>query len=247
MGGGHSSMMSVSDTTSVVATAVQLVTQGCVSHANGSNVLFVSGDSGDSINTNQSISMQINSTCVAGVTQSSSFQNKLQAQISQQLKDKEVALTQFLDNSHDSTWATINQSVQTNVSSTTVQTCLDSINAQNAINVSGTDNTTVNAVQSQSAKIVSSCLLKQGQASKAINDITSSVNQHSTYDSENPLAFIGDAVDSALKSAMMMIAAVFIVLICFVGLFMALRGKKKERHAKGAAATSPPSAAEAPL
>jgi uncharacterized membrane protein len=59
------------------------------------------------------------------------------------------------------------------------------------------------------------------------NDISDIVNQHSTYDSENPFAFITDAIEAVMKSAMVFLAVIFIIIVCLVAIFMALHQKKK--------------------
>jgi hypothetical protein len=226
--GGHESKQSVSIMTNVVGSAVQNVTQSCISYVNSDNVIAVDGNGNFVGGVTQTMSISVDSNCSADITQDAQFQNKLQNNISQLLKDQEIALTQWMDSSKDESNAAINQSISTNVTSNTVQTCLNIINSHNILNVSGNNNVVKDIIQSNTVSLISQCLLSQGQTSSAVNDITNTVNQHSEYTSKNPLAFITDAIEAMMKSAMVVIAVIFIVLICFVALFMILRhGKKK--------------------
>jgi hypothetical protein len=52
-----------------------------------------------------------------------------------------------------------------------------------------------------------------------VNDVTNTVNQHSTYDSNNPFAFITDAIEAAIKTAMVIAAVVFIAIVILVLVF----------------------------
>ena len=230
--GGHESKQSVADTAVVLGSAVQSVTQNCINYVYAGNTINISG-TGNVVNAvNQAMAVAVNSSCAASVTQSATFSNSLQAKVAQTLKDQEVALTQWMDSSSDDSEAHINQIVSTNVSSTTVQSCLNSINSQNILNITGSGNIVTDIVQSGTATLLSQCLLGQGQTSTAVNNIANTVNQHSTYDSENPLAFITDAIEALMRSAMILVAIVFVAIICFVALFLVLRGSRRSPAAQ---------------
>jgi hypothetical protein len=235
--GGHQSVQSVSISTNVVGSAVQKVTQSCISYVNSDNVLAVSGDGNVLGDVTQTMSVSVNSVCSANITQNAKFQNSLANSVSELLKDQEVSMTQWLDNSQDDSNAAIQQNVTTNVTSTTVQTCLDNINSQNILNITGSGNIIKDAVQSSTVSMISHCLLSQGQTSQSVNAITNTVNQHSTYTSKNPLAFMSDAIESVIKSVIMIAAVIFIVVICFIGIFIVLR--KRKRNAAAATPAAP--------
>jgi hypothetical protein len=218
----------VSITTNIVGSVVQNVAQSCITYLNSDNVIAINGNGNFVGGITQTMSISVDSTCSANIQQNAAFENNLQNSIAQVLKDQEIALTQWMDNSKDESDASINQTISTSVTANTVQTCLNSINSHNILNVSGNNNVVKGIVQSSTVNLISQCLLGQGQQSSTVNDVTNTVNQHSEYTSKNPLAFITDAIEAMMKSAMVVIAVIFIVLICFVALFMILRhGKKK--------------------
>jgi len=223
--GGHQSKQTVKATTSVVTTAVQNVTQTCITYVYGSNTFNISGDGNVVSGVNMKIGIRVDSTCTAAVTGKTSFQNDLQNKISQLLKDQEVAMAQWLDNSKDETKANIKQSIKSNITSNTVQTCVNKINMQNLFNISGNSNVVKNVLQEGTANVISKCMLSDDQTVNTVNDVTNTINQHSEYDSKNPFAFITDAIEAIMKNATVVIAIIFIVVICFIGLFMVLRRK----------------------
>jgi len=238
--GGHQSKQSVSDSVSAVGSAVQSVTQSCINYVNAENVIAIDGSGNVVGGVTQSLAISVDSKCSGEVTQDASFENNLANSVAQELHDQEVSMTQWLDNSGDTSSDAIKQSVSTNVTATTVQTCLNSINSQNILNVSGSGNIVKGVVQSGTVNLLSQCMLGQGQTSSTVNDITNTVNQHSVYDSENPLAFITDSIEAVMKTAVGAIAVVFILLICFVGLFVALRHWHREDRAAAAAPAPAP-------
>jgi uncharacterized membrane protein len=66
-----------------------------------------------------------------------------------------------------------------------------------------------------------------------VSNITNAVNQHSTYDSKNALSFISDSIEAMLHSFLGVAAVIFIVIICFVALFVFLHHhskKKRQQH-----------------
>ena len=224
--GGHQSRQTVNATTSVVSNAVQNVTQTCITYVYGSNTFNISGDGNVVSGVNMKIGIRVDSTCTEEVTGKDTFQNVLQDKISQLLKDQEVAMTQWLDNSKDETKTNIKQSIENNITSNTVQTCVNKINMQNLFNISGNSNVVKNVLQEGTANVISKCMLTDDHVASTVNDVTNTINQHSEYESQNPFAFITDAIEAIMKNAMVVIAIIFIVVLCFIGLFMVLRRKK---------------------
>ena len=231
--GGHQSTQTVQVSTKIVSNAIQQATQDCISYVNSSNLIDISGNNNRIDGTSQALTVSVNSNCVARTTQAAEFSNKLAENVSQAIKEQSIAMTQWADGSKSENNNILNQSIETNISASTVQKCLNDINTQNILRVSGSGNTIKNATQSNTVSIISQCLLGQEQSSKVINDITNTVNQQSEIKSVNAFAFIADAITSIFGSMfkfgnMIIIAIVFIVIISFIFIFMKLiHGKKK--------------------
>ena len=206
--GGHQSRQSVSMTADVLASAVQSVSQKCISRVAGGDEVSVAGSGNVVSGVAQSMSISVDSQCAAQVTQAASFQSSLAATVAQSLKDQQVAMTQWLDGSGDDSSTAIAQTVQTNVTADTAQTCLNDINSQNIVSVVGDGNVVSDVAQQDTVSLISRCMLGQGQTSKAVAAVTDTVNQHSTYTSKNPLAFIADAFEALARSALLGVAAV---------------------------------------
>ena len=227
--GGHSSKQTVAMSASVVASAVQTVTQDCINYVYGGNTININGVGNVVSGVNQSMAIKVDASCSAQVTQAAAFASSMQNNVSQIMKDQEVAMTQWMDCSSDNSSTNISQSVAANITSATVQTCLNSINAQNILNVSGTGNVVTNVVQA------------------------GTVNQHSSYNSQNPFAFITDAIQAVFKSALVAVVGIFVLIIGLIFVYMVLRHR---RHNKAAAqptfimmpsAAAPVAAAAAPI
>ena len=225
--GGHQSRQSVNISTSVVSNIVQESTLSCLTYMNGANVINIVGDDNVVIDATQTVSITVKSDCVSDASQKTDLQTNLNASITQTLKDQEVAMTQWMDHSSDDNEASLTQSVTSNVTLKTAVTCLNNLSGKNILNVEGNANVVKRSLQTNTLNLISQCLLSQGQVTNAITDITDTLNQHNDYTSENPFAFITDAIEAIAKSAMMLIAVIFILLICFVVVFESLHQKKK--------------------
>jgi hypothetical protein len=223
--GGHQSYQSSTQTVSDISTSIQKTTQKCVNTTSGLNIIDEHGNHNVIDGDTQSISYSIDAACSNNIFQKENYQVNLQDTMSQQLKDQELALTQWMDGSKDTNKTNINETLGTNIKSSTVETCLNSISGKNIQNYSGDNNVMKNIKQEDIASIVGGCALKQSQSTKAVSDITNTVNQHNDYKSKNPLAFITDAITALGKSLIEVIAVIFILVVCFVGLFLLQNGK----------------------
>ena len=225
--GGHQSKQSISASTKVVGSVVQTVSQDCITYVNSANEIVIRGNGNVVGTVDQSVSIKVSSDCGISTMQDADFENKLKTSMSQVLSDQEIALTQWLDNSKDDTENSLSQTIKTKVTQATVQTCLNNVNGHNVFAISGDDNVVGKATQASALDVISSCMLNQGQQSSTVNDISNTINQHSTYTSQNPLAFLTDALEAIMKSAMTLLAVVFIVIVCFIVIYMSLRRGKK--------------------
>lgn len=234
--GGHSSTQSINVSTDVAANIVQNTAQSCINVSYGGNTFNIDGDYNDISGVKQNVAISVNSTCSTFAGQNSTFSTDLQHALTQFLNDQQIALTQWLDNSRDDQATNISQSVTANFTQSTVQNCVNNLDGRNIFNVSGNGNVVKDITQSTTLNVISQCLLQNGQTNDVVSTITNTVNQHGTYTSANPLAFITDAIGAIAKSVLAVAAVIFIVLICFVFLFLLMR---RQRGAKGAPVASP--------
>lgn len=245
--GGHHSTQSANDTEDVVTTATFNATQNCLSYMDGTQVIAISG-SGNIFEGNiQESELSVDMKCVDQMSQQGDFQNQLEASISQTLQDQEIALTEWMDPGGDSQESSIVQNVTNNITFDDVQNCLASLNGTQLFVVSGSNNVVVDNLQTQTMALAQECLMSGGQAADVVNDVTSNINQHSHYDSESPFAFITDAIEAMLKSAMAIAAVVFVVIIVLVLAFEIGTRRKKPAAAPGALAAASGAAVPAGL
>jgi hypothetical protein len=226
--GGHHSRQSAVESSQLITKASVSATESCISVTSDSQSISVGG-SGDTVSGNvQKSTISVSSSCMAKIKQSGDFSSKLSDAISQQLSDHEVALTQWLSPGGDDQKSAILDTITTNVTFSDVETCVNKLTGSQAINVSGDDDTVTDNIQDQSLTEVADCLLGGSQSSSTVNDVTNTTNQHSKYVSENPFAFVTDAIDDATKSVAAIIAIMFIVIIILVLMYKVIKhaGKK---------------------
>ena len=226
--GGHTSKQSVDATTNVVTNATLNVSQNCLSYMDGTQVISIHG-SGIIFKGNiQQSQLSVDMKCIDQMSQEGDFESQLTASITQQLEDEEVAATQWMDPSGDDQKTDITSNVTTNITFNDVQNCLATLNGTQLFVVSGSNDVIVDNMQEQTMTLAQQCLMSGGQTVDVVSDITNTVNQHSTYDSENPWSFIVDAIEAVLKSAMAIAAVVFIAIVILVMVFeVGTRRKKK--------------------
>jgi hypothetical protein len=232
--GGHQTKQSVEQSTKIGANVMQKTVSNCLTTTLSQNCLNVSGSNNYVSGVHQSVSIGRDAKCSTFASQNNTFKNDLKSSITQALEDKEVAGLQWMDTSKDENTVAIKRDIEATFTQETVQACVDNHVVGNCINVTGTSNTVENITQEAVLNSFSDCILSEKQTSEMVNKITDTTNQHATYTSENPLAFIGDAMKAIATSIAAVAAVIVIVLICFVFLFfMMSRG-----GATGAAAAS---------
>jgi hypothetical protein len=218
-------------TSRAFGSAVQEATQNCVTYVSGGNTLNIGGSGNVVQNVDQEVVVSVDAKCAADTTQSTTFATTMQDSFGQQLKDQQVALTQWLDSGRDDNEASINQDISMSVRTSTIQNCLANIDQRNLIDVGGSGNVVADVVQKSTTSLLSQCLMGSSQTADMVNDITNKINQTSEYESKNPLAFITDAISAMFKSLVYAAAIALIVLICLAGIFMVLRGRRKRKEA----------------
>lgn len=227
--GGHQSRQNVNVSAKTVANVVQSTAQDCINVEYGGNTISIDGNYDDISGVAQTVQVSMNSDCGTLTGQTGTFDNKFASAVSQVLKEQEVALTQWMDNSKTNTNSAISQKLSSGFTQKTVQSCVNNTNNFNILSVQGNADVVQNITQNSTMNTLSQCLMQNGQTSDVVSDFTNIVNQHSEYDSENPLAFIGDAFAAIAKSAMLIAAIAFIVIVCFVMLLVLLRRRRRGR------------------
>lgn len=227
--GGHQTKQTVKLTTNVVTNATLNVTQNCLAFMDGTQVISIHG-SGIIFKGNiQRSQLSVDMRCIDQMSQKGEFENKLKDSIDQELKDQELALTQWLDPSGSNQKTDITENITTNITFNDVQNCLASLNGTQLFIVSGNNDVIVDNMQDQTLTLAQQCLMSGGQSVDVVNDITNNVNQHSDYKSENPFAFITDAIEAILKSVMATAVIVFVAIIILVLVFEVGGGSRKEK------------------
>jgi hypothetical protein len=229
--GGHHTKQSVKLSSDVVTNGTLNVTQNCIAFMDGTQVISIYG-SGIIFKGNiQRSQIGVNMECVDHMGQQGGFENKLVDSVTQKLRDQEQALTEWLDPGGSNQRSDVSQKVSTNITFNNVQNCLARLNGTQLFVVTGSNDVVVDNLQEQTLNLAQQCLLSGGQVVDVVNDVTNTVNQHSVYDSQNPLAFITDAFDAVLKSSMALAAVVFIALIILVSVFkIGTRGNNAQKR-----------------
>ena len=231
--GGHTSKQSVTESTNVVSSVTQQVTQNCVTAVNSSNVIVITGNGNIVSGVDQELSVSVNSQCVSTVTQAAAFKDNVKTAAVQVTNTETISGLGWLDCGEDDSATTITNNVSSTTTSTTVQNCLNSVQGKNLINITGNQNVLQNDLQKNTIQMFSKCVLGNAQQASTVNDITNTANQQSTYTAKNPFAFIPDAIEATVKSVAMMIAIVFIILICLGAIVMALTASGKNKDPPG--------------
>lgn len=217
--GSHYSTQTVAVSTNVVTNASLNTAQNCVTFMDGTQVISIYGSGIIYKGNIQRATLSVDSKCVSQMNQQGEFENKLTDSIIQELKDQEIAMTQWLDPGGDLQITDIVQNVTTNVTFKDVQNCIDSLQATQLSIVRGNNDVIVDNIQEQTMNLASTCMMRGDQTVDVVNDVTNTINQHSTYTSKNPFAFITDAIEATIKSAMAIAAVVFIAFVILILVF----------------------------
>ena len=214
--GGHQSRQSLSVSSDIVTAATLSQSQDCISVSDGKNVLNVFGTGNVVQNVTQDMQFSINQNCSQMLQAKDDFQQKLNAEIAQSLKNQDVALTSWLTPGSSRQSETISNSVTTNITTDLVQKCLTQMSGTNVINVQGSANVVQNVVQKQSQSIMAGCMQGNKQSLSTMTDITDTVNQNQQNVSKSPLSFITDAISATVRNVVVAIAIMFISVVLLV-------------------------------
>lgn len=224
--GGHSSSMSANMATNVVSTGIYSVSQSCLVDANSSQQIIIQGNGNIINNTTQIMDIQINAKCYSDVKNNSTLQSTVDNTIAQALKDQEVATTQWLDSSGDNVSTSISTNITDSITISNTQNCVENLAGSQLLMIQGNSNVASNTLQKNVMTGLLSCVQNDANTSSFIQDTTNTINQHSDYQSENPFAFITDAIQAMFKSALVLAAVVFIIIVAMVFLFMVFHRRK---------------------
>jgi len=227
--GGHHSKQTVNNSVDIVSNVLFKQTQNCIGISEGKNFIGVFGDGNVVDGVYQDLSVNLDQRCVDQVTNQEKFQSNLKNGVVQSLKDREVALSEWINAGGDTQESDIIDSITTNLTSKVAQKCMLSLSGMNVLVLKGTGNVVENITQEQSEQLISNCLQTSNQAIKTTGDISNSVNQHSNHVSENPLAFISDAIEAVSNNSLHLVIIAFIAFVLLILSFIMLSGRKKPK------------------
>lgn len=232
--GGHYSTQTVKESSDVLTSAVFDQAQNCTTVSQGRNVIHI-GQGKDLGPITQNVTIQVDSACVSRTLAQGDFQQEVSNSIAQKMRQKEIALLEWMSAGGADQTSDIQNNVTTNIQSQTVQSCMATLNGSNVIDAGSL---TGGGPISQAIDLsgVQKCFqgTKQGYTSSA--DLSNTVNQYSQYEAQNPLAFISDAFVSVFQSIIATAAIAFIVIVALVLLYHAL---KDHEHAAAPTAERP--------
>lgn len=244
--GGHHSKQTLSASSDVTTNAVFKQTQDCITATDGINVINVTGDGNVLSGVTQHLSFAMKQDCSSTMNANSTFQTKVQDQITQALKDQDVALTSWLSAGTSTQETHLAKSIQTNYTSDMAQKCLANMVGRNVINVQGSNNVLRDDLQEQSQSMITSCLQGNKQTLGTMTDISDIINQGLSHLDKNPFAFITDALQSIVRN-LAIAAVVAIVAVVALVIMKKAFGHKGGRSPPlgpppdpGAPALSPP-------
>jgi hypothetical protein len=99
----------------------------------GTNYIGVFGSGNVLNNVFQDLSITLDQECVNRVVNQEDFQNNITNEIVQNLKDQEIALTQWMDSSGDDQHADITTNITTNITTEVAQKCISTISGMNVL------------------------------------------------------------------------------------------------------------------
>lgn len=233
--GGHSSKISTDVTSNFLASATLETTKSCEATSSQGNSTVISGNDNVVDGVTQINSKTLNMNCYQNAIQSTDQESAMTTTIQNSVKDKSIALLGSLDKSKADLEATINNNVQLLTSQKVLQSCVISTAQNNSLEVYGDRNIVKNFTQTITTDALANCMQGSDQAAKAISSITNAANQSEEHTEENPLAFIGDALNAASKNLMIIAAIAFIALICFLYIMKSMSTPPEE-----GAASAPP-------
>ena len=224
--GGHQSKQTVDDTLDISTSSTANNSNINAITVSSSNTGIISGDSNIVSGVTQTVEVTITADVWSNVKSDTDLQTSVSQSMQQKIEDKSVAMTQFLDKSKTDISNIVNNHVTQDVTVNNITKCTNAFNQSNTLIISGSNNYVKNYHQAVVATILADCSMDSASTQQFGTTMTTALNQYSSSVSENPFAFITDTIQTIAKSGMMLIAVIFIALICFVLLFKLLHKPK---------------------
>ncbi|QRY19157.1 BA71V-E248R (k2R) [African swine fever virus] len=228
--GGSTSKNSFKNTTNIISHSIFNQMQSCISMLDGKNYIGVFGDGNIINHIFQDLNLSLNTSCVQKHVNEENFITNLSNQITQNLKDQEVALTQWMDAGHHDQKTDIEENIKVNLKTTLIQNCVSALSGMNVLVVKGNGNIVENATQKQSQQIISNCLQGSKQAIDTTTGITNTVNQYSHYTSKNFFEFIADAISAVFKNIMVAAVVIVVIIVGFIAVFYFLHSRHRHEE-----------------
>ena len=221
MGAKHSVSSSVLE--AATTNVVQSTTQNCASFVDSGNQALVTGNGDVISNVAQQARVVYSASCPMTSASGADLSSVLDSAITGALGNTQVALTQWMDTSRDTVKTGISQAFTSAVTTETLQNCMGTVSGTNLLQVDGSGDVVYKLYQSQSADVLKNCAFGSSTGASVVADMTAAANQSLTATTKNPFAFLTDAFDAIASHFAYAAAAVFIFVVCLVGLYFGLR------------------------
>ena len=214
--GGHTSKTTATAVATIASSDIQTATVDDVSYTSGSNTFTLSGD-GDVVDVvTQTVKVSIDTASAVTAAASSATQDQIASDLENTSSDHSVSFTQWLDDSGDTTASTVTETVTQLTDQQNLTSCFTNLDGSNIIAISGSGDVVKDFIQTSMASEVASCIMNSNETASAVAAATNAINQSATYASENPFAFVTDAIEAVARDALLFAVVAFILVVAFV-------------------------------
>jgi hypothetical protein len=155
--------------------------------------------------------------------------NDLQNKIMEKLSQSSVAALSWADKNDITMETAVDTAVKTNITTTNIQKCDSTFNVNANMVMSGDGSVIKDNVVSVTVNYLRNCIMGNTTMATTLSSISNTASQLGTQVSANPLDFITKIFAAIASSIGMVIGAVVIFVIAFVGLLILHHHRKKKR------------------
>ena len=226
--GGHQTKQTVTQISNTVSKAVFDQLQKCASDVSSYNHILINNAHNAEIDVTQHNVIHVTKKCVQDQLSNSQFTAKLSDAVGQSLTDKQIALTGFLDASHNNIKSHINNNVTQTTVHKAIQDCTMNLVNRNDVDLKGIYGGVIRIDQSNDTTMLSNCFQTSKNVADMSTNISNAVNQTAKTISKNPFAFITDAISSIMSKGIYIGALLIIAIVVFVVLYKVFRRRHPE-------------------
>jgi hypothetical protein len=214
--GGSSSKTTISDTANLLSSNIISSSVTCVSTGNQSNVLDVSGNGNIIKGIDQSTELIFKSGCLDSDTTASTVLQTLNSTTAASQAAEQQALAGFLDDSTQSISDKISNNVTNTLTISNMSTCMNNVNANNVIDVHGSNNVIDGVKQISDIDILQTCAITAAQQSNNATSITNMSNMAQQYKSDSLFEPFTAAFQAIMEAGILGIVFVIFLVTCIV-------------------------------